>query len=95
MEAKKFVSGFSKMSKEDKINWLSDFYNDNGNLDIKMFEAFWHQDDSLQAVLENFSENTVSNFPMPFGIAPNFHINNKVYAIPPPIIILSTEFIKE
>jgi hydroxymethylglutaryl-CoA reductase len=82
MEAKKFVSGFSKMSKQDKINWLSDFYNDNGNLDIKMFEAFWHQDDSLQAVLENFSENTVSNFPMPFGIAPNFHINNKVYAIP-------------
>ncbi len=82
MEAKKFVSGFSKMTKEQKIDWISDFYNESGKLDLKMFEAFWNQDEELQTVLENFSENTVSNFPMPFGIAPNFHINNKVYAVP-------------
>lgn len=82
MEAKKFVSGFSKMTKEEKIQWISSFYNENGKLDLKMFEAFWHQDEALQEVLENFSENTISNFPMPFGIAPNFHINNKVYAVP-------------
>jgi hydroxymethylglutaryl-CoA reductase len=82
MEAKKFVSGFSKMTKEEKIQWISSFYNDTGKLDLNMFEAFWHQDEALQTVLENFSENTISNFPMPFGIAPNFHINNKVYAVP-------------
>lgn len=82
MEAKKFISGFSKMSKEEKIQWISDFYNKDGKLDLKMFEAFWQKDESLQKVLENFSENTISNFPMPFGIAPNFHINDKVYAVP-------------
>jgi hydroxymethylglutaryl-CoA reductase len=33
-------------------------------------------------VLDGFSENTLSNFPMPFGVAPNFVINGKTYAIP-------------
>ena len=51
MEAKKFISGFSKLSKEEKIQWISDFYNKDGKLDLKMFEAFWQKDESLQKVL--------------------------------------------
>lgn len=44
--------------------------------------SFWHQDEDLQKILDGFSENTLSNYPMPFGLAPNFSINGKTYAVP-------------
>ncbi len=31
---------------------------------------------------DDFIENTISNFHTPTGVAPNFEINNKEYAIP-------------
>ncbi|MBV6654118.1 MAG: hydroxymethylglutaryl-CoA reductase, partial [Mameliella sp.] len=36
----------------------------------------------LQRVFDGFSENTVSNHFLPFGIAPNFIINDSTYAVP-------------
>ena len=43
---------------------------------------YWNQEAELQKLHEEFSENTISNFYMPFGIAPNFLINEEIYAIP-------------
>jgi hydroxymethylglutaryl-CoA reductase len=43
---------------------------------------FWIAEESLQRTFDNFSENTLSNYLLPFGVAPNFLINGKVYAIP-------------
>ncbi len=37
---------------------------------------------ALQQVLDNFSENTVANFPLPFGVAPNVLVNGRTYAVP-------------
>ena len=36
----------------------------------------------LQQLHDEFIENTISNFYMPFGVAPNFLINEKLYTIP-------------
>jgi hydroxymethylglutaryl-CoA reductase len=44
--------------------------------------GFWHHDQEVQRILEEFSENTVSNYCLPFGLAPNFRINDRVYILP-------------
>ena len=44
--------------------------------------SYWHSNEEQQKILDAFSENTISNFPMPFGVAPNFIIDKKAYCIP-------------
>ncbi len=44
--------------------------------------SYWHSNEEQQKILDNFSENTLSNFPMPFGVAPNFIIDGKAYCVP-------------
>lgn len=83
MEEGKKISGFSKLSKTEKIAWLAqNFLYSNPIEVVKDFASFWHDNVEEQKVFEGFSENTVSNFHMPFGIAPNFLINGKDYAVP-------------
>ena len=36
----------------------------------------------MQQLHDDFIENTISNFYLPYGVAPNFLINNTSYAIP-------------
>jgi hydroxymethylglutaryl-CoA reductase len=83
MENNKKISGFSKLSKAEKIHWLAQNFLYSNPIDLmKDFASFWHDNVEAQKVFEGFSENTISNFHMPFGIAPNFLINGKDYAIP-------------
>lgn len=83
MQDNKKISGFSKLSKTEKIQWLAqNFLYSNPIEVVKDFASFWHDNVEEQKVFEGFSENTVSNFHMPFGIAPNFLINGKDYAVP-------------
>ena len=44
--------------------------------------SHWHQNEEQQRVLDGFSENTISNYVLPFGVAPNFVINDKTFVIP-------------
>ena len=76
------VTGFSKLSKEEKIAWLSNTYLNNSPQSEAVLRQYWHQDSGLQQLHEEFTENTLSNFYLPFGIAPNFEINGKLFAIP-------------
>jgi len=78
----KTISGFSKFNKLEKINWLvSAFFNDDENVkDILM--QYWNKNEVLQDLHDDFIENTISNFYLPFAVAPNFVINGKEYAIP-------------
>jgi hydroxymethylglutaryl-CoA reductase len=78
----KTVSGFSKMSKEEKIDWLASELSDADGQLVSEMRMYWHQDNQIQKRFDEFSENTLTNFDLPFGIAPNFLINNKIYAIP-------------
>lgn len=74
------VSGFSKMSKTEKIQWIAGQIN-HGD-DFLKIDQFWHNDEKQQKIFDDFSENTVSNFYFPYGLAPNFKINEKIYCVP-------------
>lgn len=78
----KTVSGFSKKDKIEKINWLLDHYLEQDQKAKETLLTYWHQDAKLQQLHDDFIENTISNYYLPFGVAPNFLINQKVYAIP-------------
>jgi hydroxymethylglutaryl-CoA reductase len=78
----KAVSGFSKMSKEEKISWLSSQLDGDAKNMVNQMPIYWHHDGAIQKRLDEFSENTLTNFDMPFGIAPNFLINGKTYSVP-------------
>jgi len=47
-----------------------------------VLEQYWNMDPRVQKLHDEFIENTVSNYYLPFAIAPNFKINDKLYAIP-------------
>lgn len=76
------VIGFSKLSKEEKISWLSKNYLKNSGEAETILKQYWNEDHQLQQLHDEFTENTISNFYLPFGVAPNFLINGKLFAIP-------------
>ncbi|MEO0059608.1 MAG: hypothetical protein RLZZ312_1255 [Bacteroidota bacterium] len=76
------VSGFSKLSKKDKISWIANQYFEDSAAAISVFEKYWNSDKKLQQLHDDFIENTVSNFYLPLGIAPNFLINGRYKTIP-------------
>ena len=78
----KKVSGFSKLTKEEKINWLSKSYLSGNNEAESILKKYWNEDGKLQQLHDEFIENTISNFYLPYAIAPNFIINDKPYVIP-------------
>jgi len=78
----KKISGFSKLTKEEKIEWLVENYFNNNSEIITIIKQYWNNDKDLQLLHDDFIENTISNFYMPYGIAPNFVINNRAYVIP-------------
>ena len=83
MDKKSFknkVEGFSKFSKEEKINWIEKNYFE--NLPNPILKKYWNSDISLQKIHDEFTENTISNFYLPLGVAPNFLIDKKDYIIP-------------
>ncbi len=75
------ISGFSKLSKEAKLEWLCNHTN-NPEKAYELLTSYWHPDAKKQKLHDEFAENTLSNFYLPFSIAPNFLINNKMYAVP-------------
>ncbi|ATA93964.1 hydroxymethylglutaryl-CoA reductase, degradative [Capnocytophaga canimorsus] len=79
---KKSVEGFSKFTKEEKINWLCNTYFPNENDAKSYFEKYHNTDAHLQKLHDEFIENTVSNYYLPFAVAPNFLINGKTYTVP-------------
>ena len=78
----KVISGFSKLSKQEKIKWLAENYFKKNAHVVKIIEQYWNSDEKLQQLHDDFIENTLTNFYMPFGVAPNFLINNKTYVVP-------------
>lgn len=75
------LDGFSKWPKERKLEWVSKHYTDDPENAQAILKQFQYNKD-LQHLLDSFSENTLSNFPMPYGIAPHFRINGQDYCVP-------------
>jgi hydroxymethylglutaryl-CoA reductase len=76
------VAGFSKLSKEDKINWIAKEYFSNPPEATALLKNYWNSDEKIQKLHDEFIENTISNFYIPLGVAPNFLINGKYNSIP-------------
>jgi hydroxymethylglutaryl-CoA reductase len=74
------INGFSKLDKQQRRAWLLDtFLGERSTEDFRFFTA---ADRQLQEVVDHFSENTVANYVLPFGVAPNFVINGTSRTLP-------------
>ena len=78
----KTVKGFSKFSKGEKINWLASNFFEDEEGGKKVLSQYLNEDQKLQQLHDEFIENTISNFYVPYAIAPNFIINDQPYTIP-------------
>jgi len=78
----KMINGFSKLTKSEKIDWITKTHFKNPEAARKELESYWSTDPKLQNRHDEFIENTVTNFYLPLGIAPNFLINGSIYSLP-------------
>ncbi len=78
----KEISGFSKLTKSQKIAWLTETYFQDATAATTLLTSYWNDDKKLQQLHDEFIENTITNYYLPLGVAPNFLINNRLYVIP-------------
>ncbi|WP_452225109.1 hydroxymethylglutaryl-CoA reductase, degradative [Lacinutrix chionoecetis] len=76
------ITGFSKLSKSEKIDWIVSNYLSNSETAKQTITQYFNANTQLQQLHDEFIENTISNYYLPFGVAPNFVINGNTYAIP-------------
>ena len=74
--------GFSKLSKQEKIDWVLKTFFKSGSKDSEILKKYWNDDKSIQTIHDEFAENTITNFYLPLGVAPNFIIDKINYTIP-------------
>ena len=78
----KKVEGFSKFTKAEKIEWVTQLHFDNPENAKKLISGYSHSNPSIQKLHDEFVENSLTNFYLPLGVAPNFLINGTTYTIP-------------
>lgn len=78
----KTISGFSKLSKAKKIDWIVDTYFSNSEEAKTIIKQYWNTNEKIQQLHDEFIENTITNYYLPLGVAPNFLINGKLHTIP-------------
>ncbi|MDC6385013.1 hydroxymethylglutaryl-CoA reductase, degradative [Flagellimonas taeanensis] len=76
------VEGFSKLSKAEKIDWIAQNCTEDPKTSKQLLERYWNTDPQVQKLHDEFIENTLSNYYLPFAVAPNFLIDGEIYAIP-------------
>jgi len=81
MQKQQIRKGFSKLNKDQKIDLTASYF-ENPAEAARGLKSFWHSDHEIQKRLDEFSENTISNFFFPYGIVPNFVINGNMYLVP-------------
>lgn len=82
MSKEKVITGFSKLSKMGKVKWVVENFFKDPELVMRELMSYWYHDERQQKLLDAFTENTITNYPMPWCVAPNFLINGKTYAVP-------------
>ena len=78
----KRIDGFSKLSKEEKIDWITRTHFKNSTAAASQLSSYWNSDPLIQTQHDEFIENTLTNFYMPLGVAPNFLINESLFTLP-------------
>jgi hydroxymethylglutaryl-CoA reductase len=81
MKENKTISGFSKLDKSQKIKWLEQQLGSDSSI-AGFLSSFELHDTHLQKIIGDLSENQLSNFHLPFGVAPNFLVNGEMKVFP-------------
>ena len=81
MTIKHAIKGFSKLSKEQKIEKIGSMLHDEERI-MNLLKSFWHSSPKAQKLFDEFSENTISNYFFPYGVAPNLMVNGEVFMAP-------------
>ncbi len=76
------VKGFSKRTKNEKVDWIVATFFKNNPEARTLIKKYWNNDTVLQQLHDEFIENTITNYYLPLGVAPNFLINDLLYTIP-------------
>lgn len=69
--------GFSKLTREEKIKKLSV----SGESE-KLLAAAMNQNPAISDIINQLSENTITHYTLPLGIAPNVLINDEIFHLP-------------
>jgi len=81
MPQTELIQGFSKLSSTEKRKLVENLF-DEPQKAGEMLRSFLHPGPDIQGLLSELSENTISNFALPYNVAPNFFINGKWYMVP-------------
>ena len=81
MDKSNYINGFSKLTNKEKVDSIAHFLGKSSD-DFSILNHFKLPDSNLQARLEEISENVLSNYMLPYSIAPNFLVNGKAYFVP-------------
>lgn len=82
MKKVEVIKGFSKLSKSAKVAWVISNHFKGDKEAFQLLDTYTHSDGEVQKLHDEFIENTLSNFYMPFGVAPNFLIDGAQYTVP-------------
>jgi hydroxymethylglutaryl-CoA reductase len=80
MQTPGFIAGFSRLGRDEKARLAAEFSGDPGI--SKVFADHLHPDKELQKLYDALTENAVSNYYLPFSIAPNFLVNGVFHMVP-------------
>ena len=64
------------------MEWLAKAHLAQPEAGMALMQSYMHADPAIQKRHDEFIENTVANYYLPFGVAPNFLINGKIYTLP-------------
>lgn len=73
--------GFSKLSEEEKRKLVSNLCEEPVITGLEM-SSFIVKDPARREMFMDLSENTISAYHLPYGIAPNFIVNGNIYHVP-------------
>ena len=81
-ERDRWIDGFSKLDKSARRAWVDQAFAPTRGALADLYASFDHGDAAVQTALDGFAENTLANFALPLGIAPNFVVDGRTYAVP-------------
>ena len=68
----KKINGFSKLSKIEKIEWIAETHFKNPEKARKELERHWNLDTKVQKTYDEFIENSLTNFYLPWSCSEFF-----------------------
>ncbi len=64
------------------MDWVADSCFADSAAVKQEFSNYWNPNPETQKLFDEFSENTITNFYMPFGVMPNVLLNDRIYTVP-------------